>query len=947
MNSAIMDNNGDGATSPGTSAQGHPVAVESQWPPGNTDTKLSSRGRPFRGAPVPYSDIDALRKGSLFSHHSTGRDQANVDHTRISRTPQPEAPSIPTRPKSVDVANAQPPLAGSDESEPENDFSSHSKSHVESTEATSSIGQPSPLLTTDYKNRPVPTPADWLLDVPDDRAVSGSHDFDEDDSNLVEVSTNPSSVCDDRSLKIAQDSIRGGEITENIPRRADLDSYSRVKTRSPTATADSILQTPYRGHRANSQCPDDFSSSVDSESDDPDQGTIDNDRTLHSRIWKHMVKTPTGQLFLPNGSLDELITKDSVEEELRRIFTSKNPTDDKRKPEDEARKLSKRICIKEEILDGGNCFKPIRQIFAILVLMREASQISRFIKQGLSDNELPLSITEDEEKKINPQRRRGSCVGLSFEGLPYFKRWLPGLKDQFWEMQWRVIAPVLTEGEYNDIQFLPLHEKDILPFISSNDVPTQDVGHGGFGVVYTALIHPKHHNFSDAALCEGGFAIKQIDRLKKKSFYQERKILKKFKGRNAHPHVVNLLSTFKQGRNLSLVFYRAEGDLRDFWRKRPKPDFRKETVIWVAKQSSGIAGALMKLHHHYTFSRLNENDEDLEDIPESARKAIIAKEPQNADGSPPLIRVTSDTVTTEHDIASSEGEQWKAAEHKVLATDDQLDSTGKIRKYGRHGDIKPENLLWYKDQKDEFGVLRFTDFGVSELNSSLSKSKVVSNIAGTLAYRAPESDIPEWPTRQSADMWSLGCVYLEFITWLLGGESLLREFCEKRMSWDNAGHVKMDTFFDSDHSKGPSGTVIELKVKSCVTAFFDKLHQHNNCTEYIHDFLTLIQYKMLVLEPSDISETNRIRTDELSQKLRSFYEACCIKETYATEKLPWGSTGLKTPSYHMTNIDINLTKEKRDEKLGTGPPLHKPVISALPKHGVYTDHVHRDSPRTH
>ncbi|KAI1739892.1 hypothetical protein F4680DRAFT_448506 [Xylaria scruposa] len=909
-----MPGNRDDMASPQTPARGRTVAMEKQCSSDDTATTLPPRGSPVSEDHVPDSEVYASHKIPSVSRHSTGRGQASIS------TPQLQIPLTPAGPKSI-----------SDKSESENDSFNHSRSPIESTEATSSIGQASPLLAINCKHNQAPTPTDLLLDVQDDRAISRSHQFDEDVSKLVEISAELQPPCDDRSLEIAKDSIRGGGIPENIPYRASLDSFPGVKPRSSAVAAHD----------------DDEASSLGSDSDDPDQPALDNDYTLHSRIWKQMVKTPTGQMFLPNGSLDELITRDTVEEGLRQDFACKRHGWDQSRLEKKIRSLAKKICPTEIMINSGESFKPIRQIFAILVLMREASEISRFIKQGLSDDDLPLSITEDEDKKISPKRRRSSRSELSFEKLQHFQRWLPGLKDSFWVMQWRVIAPVLTEGEYNDIQLLPLHEKDILPFVACDTVPTKDVGHGGFGVVYTAHIHEKHHDFKDTALCKRGFAIKQIDHFNRKSFYRERNILKKFKGHNAHSHVVNLLSTFKQGRNLNLIFYRAEGDLRDFWRsKKPKPEVRKETVIWVAKQCAGIANALLRLHSHETFSRPGENEEELEDVLDLTKKVKVTTEPQLIDDIPSLLGEISGTVTTEHDVASSKDDRRMATVQNLHSTDHQPVGSGKIRKYGRHGDIKPENILWYNDQEDGLGVLQFTDFGAAELNSGMSKSKVVSNFAATLAYRAPESDIPGWAIRQSADMWSLGCVYLEFITWLLGGETLLREFCEKRMSWDNAGRVEMDTFFDNDQSKDPNGKVVELKVKSCVTAFFDRLHEHANCTEYIHEFLMLIQDEMLVLESGDTSHSNRIRTDELSRELSSLYKKCSNQETYATKKCSRETVGRGD---RVTHMKFSLPKEKTDKISDAGSPSH--VISALQKRGVYAfprDNIHRDSPaQTH
>lgn len=621
-----------------------------------------------------------------------------------------------------------------------------------------------------------------------------------------------------------QDSIRGVGITKGIPRRttgesADLDSFPNVKPRPSTPATHPAPLKRRHGYRVNRTAQirvDEAPPSSDSESDDPDLPSP-KVITLGGGIWNCMVETRTGQKFLPNGSLDELITRDSVGVELRRAFTRDKPLWDKVKLERRAERLAERICIKEDALNNG--LKPIRQIFAILVLIDQASDISLFIKENLSDYDLPLSTTEDEEEQISPERRQDSSEKLPLAKLRHFQQWTITSKWSFWEMQWKVIAPVLSEGGYNDVQLLPLHEKDILPFVGvREDSSRKDVGHGGFGVVSKVSIHSRHHNFSDADLCERGFVIEEIDQGKRASFDQERNILKKFKGGNAHPHVVNLLSTFEQGNNLGLIFYRAEGDLRGFWAsENSRPEVARETSTWVAKQCAGLADALRRLHNHYTFSWSSKSHEDPKEGPNSKNKLKIATAPQHVYDKPDLVggltrdvlpREKHSTAATKHDVRSSDGEP------RPTVTVQKPAGSRKVRKYGRHGDIKPENILWYKDRTDKLGILRLTDFGVSDLKSDMSKSNIQSNVACTLAYRAPESDIGV--TRQSADMWSLGCVYLEFITWLLGGQPLLTEFAKKRLSWDRFDRVDTDTFFDSHYSAHQFGKTIKLKVKDSV-----------------------------------------------------------------------------------------------------------------------------------
>jgi serine/threonine protein kinase len=129
----------------------------------------------------------------------------------------------------------------------------------------------------------------------------------------------------------------------------------------------------------------------------------------------------------------------------------------------------------------------------------------------------------------------------------------------------------------------------------------------------------------------------------------------------------------------------------------------------------------------------------------------------------------------------------------------QKEDESHAKKYGRHGDITPGNILWFDDgtsKKDVLtGTLKLADFGQAELHSSLSKTQH-KNVANTVTYRPPECDLQHKTIRQSYDIWCLGCVYLEFAAWMLGGHRLVMEFSLRRLSPDVLQHnIQTSTFF--------------------------------------------------------------------------------------------------------------------------------------------------------
>lgn len=118
------------------------------------------------------------------------------------------------------------------------------------------------------------------------------------------------------------------------------------------------------------------------------------------------------------------------------------------------------------------------------------------------------------------------------------------------------------------------------------------------------------------------------------------------------------------------------------------------------------------------------------------------------------------------------------------------------RKYARHGDLKPENILWFKSINDSRGILVITDLGLASINSKKSRSLTRNDaIAFTPAYRPPECDIEDGYISRSFDIWSLGCLLLEMISWMLGGWELVESFSVERMTPNMTGS-RTDTFFD-------------------------------------------------------------------------------------------------------------------------------------------------------
>lgn len=226
----------------------------------------------------------------------------------------------------------------------------------------------------------------------------------------------------------------------------------------------------------------------------------------------------------------------------------------------------------------------------------------------------------------------------------------------------------------------------------------------------------------------------------------------------AHLHLISLLATYEQFNKFYLIFPCAEADLETYW-KAPEntPRMDHATVKWMADQCKGLADGLAQIHRWTT----------------------------------PPKRSNADRPTC-------------------------LSTTANGQRIGRHGDIKPQNVLWFQNPKDgnDRGTLKITDFGLTEFKASHS---TFSKPDGTKAavspsYRPPEYDLNKANGR-SHDIWALGCVYLDFIAWLLGGWDLVDEFAQSRVSKDpNWCDLETDTYFQIVENHGIREAVVKPAV---------------------------------------------------------------------------------------------------------------------------------------
>jgi serine/threonine protein kinase len=235
--------------------------------------------------------------------------------------------------------------------------------------------------------------------------------------------------------------------------------------------------------------------------------------------------------------------------------------------------------------------------------------------------------------------------------------------------------------------------------------------------------------------------------------------------RLSHPHLISLLATYQYGGHFHLIFPWAECDLRTYWEtKIPNPPHDIDTLLWMARQCEGIAEGLDRVHHHETSSM------------SSIILGFSDRDPMRSPWTPMTPSLMSPGPARRSSVK-------KPRTSRIV--------------FGRHGDIKPTNLLWFPDPRDSNGkgTIKICDFGAGEFSTDVSSLSSSNSISHTPLYRPPESDLPDFTVTNSYDVWTLGCLYLEFITWFMGGSNLLEEF-KTRRGQSSRGPCRTNAFFE-------------------------------------------------------------------------------------------------------------------------------------------------------
>lgn len=168
-----------------------------------------------------------------------------------------------------------------------------------------------------------------------------------------------------------------------------------------------------------------------------------------------------------------------------------------------------------------------------------------------------------------------------------------------------------------------------------------------------------------------------------------------------------------------------------------------------------------------------------------------------------------------------------------------------------HGNLKPENILVFdlkgrakaRAKARPLGRLALADIG-------LTPTKLMS---GAQRYEPPEADERhprhDEPRSRLYDVWSLGCVFLEFIIWLCRGTKGIEDFNT------SLGDPQVEKFWKFDDSIGQNRFTVHPAVRHEIQQTQNLLQGKRNMRNELHGYLfrvlTKVENQMIVVNTSD------------------------------------------------------------------------------------------------
>ncbi|KAK0630531.1 hypothetical protein B0T17DRAFT_653944 [Bombardia bombarda] len=184
----------------------------------------------------------------------------------------------------------------------------------------------------------------------------------------------------------------------------------------------------------------------------------------------------------------------------------------------------------------------------------------------------------------------------------------------------------------------------------------------------------------------------------------------------------------------------------------------------------------------------------------------------------------------------------------------------------RHGDLKPGNILRFcATEENIIGTLKIGDWGLARYHSEATvlrkeKGHHTTTRYGTPFYEPPEVELNDVKLLgRQYDVWSMGCIILEIMIWLLYNHSGVQQFHA-----DVKGDSKNgEPCYECEPATGTdTGLPSKAKLRPIVLQWMDYIEKEPICDQKtaLGALLTLVKNSLLVVElPKLMGETRETR----------------------------------------------------------------------------------------
>ncbi|CAN9195202.1 unnamed protein product [Alternaria alternata] len=256
----------------------------------------------------------------------------------------------------------------------------------------------------------------------------------------------------------------------------------------------------------------------------------------------------------------------------------------------------------------------------------------------------------------------------------------------------------------------------------------------------------------------------------------------------------------------------------------------------------------------------------------------------------------------------------------------------------RHGDLKPANILWFRDATCPYGTLKIGDWGEAKIHKDVTSLRHVDTDAGygTRRYEPPETG-PHSPRQGQGlpkrsrlyDLWGFGCIIFECTIWYLYDMERLNKFNNSNLGT----YGTSDFFYERERATGIA------KVHGVVEHWMDHMSNDALCRSEktaLGDLLEIVRTGLLVVElpkgggfvsQADAPKNIKARSTESAdtQTFTDAHDSHPTIQVTAPESVKLDDAA-ETPNAHGITPTFNITESLFTEPTGLQTPE--------PKHNV-------------